>query len=517
MKKAVNIYFLFYWGALILIAVSLPLSKYTLSIAIILLSAGWIFSGHFRELSMLSGQQSTVLIIAGFFIINLIWLLNTSDFVFGLRHLKIKLPLLIFPLIMATSPALKEELVKRILLFFVAAVVVSTLISGFYFFYESSRLFADIRQYSLFISHIRFSLMIVFSVCILWYYGFYLAAPVNHRIAVIIVIVWLVFYIFLLKTLTGLILLPLMVLILSVITAYRLPVRPRRLLLSAIFIGILVCVLFFYFGFNRFKARNSAYNHQPVTHTVNGRPYEKPYCTQYENGNLVWHFVNEQELKQAWAGRSRIDYHGTDGRQQDLRFTLIRYLSSKALTKDSAGLSKLTDNDIRNIEAGITNVIFENRFSLYARLYEVLWQFEQYPRVEIPEGHSVTMRLFYFNAGWSIAKRNFLTGTGTGDLQHAFDDYYNTHYPQLKTSSRLRAQNQFLTFLISFGIVGFVLVVASFIFPVVLSGQYRNVLFICFLIIIFFSMLYEDTLETHTGVSFFSFFYTLFIYGRNRN
>jgi hypothetical protein len=34
-----------------------------------------------------------------------------------------------------------------------------------------------------------------------------------------------------------------------------------------------------------------------------------------------------------------------------------------------------------------------------------------------------------------------------------------------------------------------------------------------FFFIVLFSMLGEDTLETHTGVSFFAYFYSLFVFG----
>jgi hypothetical protein len=38
---------------------------------------------------------------------------------------------------------------------------------------------------------------------------------------------------------------------------------------------------------------------------------------------------------------------------------------------------------------------------------------------------------------------------------------------------------------------------------------------IIFFIIIVISMLWEDTLETQTGISFFAYFYSLFIFGRD--
>lgn len=41
--------------------------------------------------------------------------------------------------------------------------------------------------------------------------------------------------------------------------------------------------------------------------------------------------------------------------------------------------------------------------------------------------------------------------------------------------------------------------------------KYKDFLFIVFLLIAIISMLNEDTLETHTGMSFFTFSFTIFV------
>jgi hypothetical protein len=49
------------------------------------------------------------------------------------------------------------------------------------------------------------------------------------------------------------------------------------------------------------------------------------------------------------------------------------------------------------------------------------------------------------------------------------------------------------------------------LYPVFLEGKRGDYFFWMFLMVGSFSMLNEDTLETHTGVSFFAFFYALFL------
>ena len=91
---------------------------------------------------------------------------------------------------------------------------------------------------------------------------------------------------------------------------------------------------------------------------------------------------------------------------------------------------------------------------------------------------------------------------------------YETDKSKLDTDYRFLPHNQFLSFLISFGIIGFMIICCSILIPAIRTGAIRDFLFLIFLLIILLSMLSEDTLETHTGVSFFAYFYSVFIFGK---
>ena len=106
-----------------------------------------------------------------------------------------------------------------------------------------------------------------------------------------------------------------------------------------------------------------------------------------------------------------------------------------------------------------------------------------------------------------------LFGVGTGDVADAFNRQYREMNSSLSEEWRLRAHNQYLTFLISFGLIGFLLVMTSLVFPVFKEKGISNIRFLVFIAIILISMMNEDTFETSAGAMFASFFYALFLFG----
>jgi hypothetical protein len=259
--------------------------------------------------------------------------------------------------------------------------------------------------------------------------------------------------------------------------------------------------------------------HYPVAlekYTASGNQYSHfPERPDRENGSRVWLYINEDEMSREWNKVSNFIYDGEDSKGQILRVTLIRYLTSCGLRKDSSGVASLAERDIRAIERGNTNRIFTENRPLKSKIYELIWQIDYYKNGGNPSGHSVTQRVEFFRTGWSVFRSYPLTGTGTGDLKTEYRKRYVEDGSVLDPEYRLTPHNQYLTFLVSFGITGFIVVLFSLISPLFLTGAYRHFLPAIFAAIIFLSMLWEDTLETHTGVSFFAYFYAILIFGRS--
>jgi hypothetical protein len=254
------------------------------------------------------------------------------------------------------------------------------------------------------------------------------------------------------------------------------------------------------------------------TSTANGNPYTHNFTDfPIENGKYTGLTICEPELRKAWNQLSHISYDSLDKRNQVLKFTLIRYLTSKDLSKDSSGLFQLTSRDIKNVENGIANYNYTLRFNPYKRLLEFFWEFDNYRRTGDPSGHSAMQRFEYWKVAKQIFKSNWVIGVGTGDIKHEFDKNYEQTNSPLKTKYRLRAHNQYITMGVAFGILGLLIFLFILFYPGYARKLYSNYFFLTFFFIAIMSMLTEDTLETQAGVSFFAFFFSLFIFGYQKN
>ncbi len=276
--------------------------------------------------------------------------------------------------------------------------------------------------------------------------------------------------------------------------------------------GILGISLFNFYHINKVDFDNLP------THTKKGGKYiHHPRSEMTENGNYIWVNICYSEMRESWKKYSDIPYDGKDAKGQPLKMTLIRYLASNNLTKDSEGLSKLDREDVRMIEAGYASSIYRVKFPPYVKAYEIIWDLNYYLKFGNPNAKTVSMRIEFVKAGFNIFKDNFLFGVGTGDVKLAFNSYYKQTHSKLKEKYRLRAHNQYLTLLLSFGVVGFLIIGFAFVKPILLNKEFNFVLVVSFLIIVMLSMLNEDTLETQSGVTFFTFFYTIFILSKKND
>jgi 4-amino-4-deoxy-L-arabinose transferase-like glycosyltransferase len=206
---------------------------------------------------------------------------------------------------------------------------------------------------------------------------------------------------------------------------------------------------------------------------------------------------------------------GNDLKNQYLRTTMVRYITSMGLTKDSLGITQLNDEDIRMIENGYTNYLFKYKWSVYPRLYQIFWEIEYYLKGGNPSGHSLTQRVEYLKNAIHVIKRHFWFGTGTGDTVSEILKQYELDNSQLALQWRKRAHNQLITFFLSFGFIGFLLFVITFSMAIYLERKNVDFLFLCFLLIFLFSTLNEDTLETQIGATYFAFFLSILLLGRN--
>jgi len=506
-----------YFYTLILIAISLPLSIFATSMFQIVLALNWVAEGRFPEKWKKALGNRALQVFLLLYLMHLVGLLWSSDLAYGLKDMKIKLPLLTLPLLMATSVPLLKPQLHRILLFFTLGVCVASIASVFKLLGWLPGEVHDYRDLSLFMSHIRFSLMIVLALLIAVYFLFIgrKATSRAERLFYLGTLLWFPIFLALLKSLSGIIIAGLLVFFLLFRLVFEIRDRAIRFMVLVPVIMIPVfSIIYLGNSVNKFYSFDELDVAELDSLTVLGNPYthvlEKKVV---ENGHYIWTNVCEIELEERWNELSDLDYAGRTTNGNSLRMTLIRFLSSKGLRKDAAGLSRLSEEEIRAIESGTANHIFLERFKLYPRIYEVIWEFDRYKSGSSPNEKSVVQRYLYLDAGWKIAQKKLLFGVGNGDVRMAFKNYYESTQSPLREKWRRRAHNQFLTFLISFGIPGLLICLVALVAPLFLAGKRRSFLAAGFLILILLSMLNEDTLETACGAVFVAYFYALFLFG----
>ncbi len=510
-----------YIGGILLLAASLPLSPFMVTLSQIILAANWIAEDNIKNKLQLVLERKSLFIFLLIFLVHILWLVHTQDFAYALKDLKIKLPILILPLVIGTGRKLRENELKIILLVFTGTLIISSLFSIYTLSKQTIHTIADFREISLFISHIRLSLLVNIAIFSLLYMLVTGSFQWNRivRNGLWIALGWLMLFLFILQSVTGI--------MIFIITGFLFLLRfsprfekrywyiryPLLYGLSGLISLMSVYTLFVIISFSKGEIGED----QLKYFTPSGNPYvHYPENRKIENGNFVWINIAETELSREWNRRSSIDYWEQDLQGHDLRHTLIRYLTSLGMDKDSAGVAQLTETDIMNIERGVANHIYKNNKWIYPRIYQLIWEIDNYRKGGNPSGHSLAQRFEYWKTGYDIIKQHFFFGVGTGDVALAYERQYKENETELAPEWQLRAHNQFITFFISFGIIGFIIVMFGMIAPFFLEKREQQILPFIFACIALLSMLNEDTMETQAGATFFALFYALFIFGQEQ-
>ena len=499
-------------GALALAAIMLPWSEYLLSNAQFLLVGNWLVEGAVRK--DLTGRfkraftHPSGLVFLSFFALHIVGLLWTEDMAWGVDLCRILLPILAFtPVLASTDPLTSGEL-RSVLLLGAWSTVASTVVCMAMRHEVIAQ--GGYRELSIFISHIRLALLLCFSMAVfVLLRGRRTWARIAHGAA----IGWCLFFLDRLSSLPAF-------LMLAAMAGYglwrwtaRRAASARWVIRFALLAGPLIVAGYVQWCVREFFRPDGTDLSHLNERSAGGERYyhdrEKPLR---ENGHYVWINVADGELQRAWERRSGREYLGLDTKGQPLRHTLVRYMASMGLTKDSIGARSLTDQDVERVEQGVPSVMAGRRDPVRARIDQVLYEWDHYRAKGNASGHSVAMRYEFLRAGWSIARANLLMGTGTGDTRPAFAAEYEREHSRLGGAWRLRAHNEYLTLLISFGIGGLMWSLFSWTWPAWRMGAFSRPLFVCWAIIFAGSCLSEDTIETQMGATFFAYFYTLLVF-----
>ncbi len=501
-----------YLTGLTLLVCGLPVSLFLTSLSQFFLVGSFLLEGNVKEKWNRFLNNKVALVFSGIWLMHLIGLLWTTDLADGIKDIRIKLPLLLLPIIIAGTERLSDKQFKWIMGAFIFSVFAGTISAISVLTGLVHKDIYDIRDIFIFhISHIRFALFTCVAICTLIYYIGY-KKDLNNLAKVVsfILAIWFVVFLVIVESLTGLIVL--LVLTLSILI-YHLFVsgnKIKRVLSFLLIIGLPLAIVIYVSGLVKdfYSLKNVTINVNDTT--ANGNRYDFYLDDdKFENGYQVNIYLCYPELKSTWNKRSKINFDSLDFKNQPVRATLVRFLTSKGQRKDSAAVYSLSNSEIVSIESGIANVNFQKISDLGSRLNQVIWEIDNLKKGGDPSGHSVAQRLEFWRASIAIIKQHPFFGVGTGDLVEAFQQQYNLMNTKLDQEHRLRSHNQYLAIAVAFGIPGLLYFLFALLYPLRKSKELPAI-FILFLIICLVSMLTEDTIETQPGATFVGLFFILF-------
>ena len=500
-----------------MMAASLTLSQFMMSVSQFLLLAAWLFLGDPIRVKLRRFFHNKIaLLLVAVYLMHLIGLTYTSDFHYAMNDLRVKLPLLFFPLLLSSVQPLPKRHFDLVLLIYVLSVFASTCFSFVAWIQHD---YVDIREISRFISHIRFCLNIVIVIGVISYYLVTRPMPWWERVVAFLLLVWFVFQLYIFESLSGYIAFA-GFLVVSAAYLFFTKVRSKSWRVIGATVLIVTPLLV---GVWLYRTVSSLLEVTPVDlstldlKTAKGNDYwHDTVCFPVENGQYTGLYLCRSELQEAWNERSSIDYDGVTANGENLEATLVRYLASKGLRKDADGVAALNEQDIHNVEQGVANYLNWSHPGIYSRLGETLFEYSQYKRLNNPNGGSFSQRIEYTRASFYLIRNHPVFGVGTGDVATAYQNAYEELSSPLQPQYRHKAHNQYLSITVAFGIIGLALFIIALLYPYLKEKQYRTYLYTLFLTVALISMLPEDTLETQAGASWFAFFNSLFIFASDK-
>jgi O-antigen ligase len=459
-------------------------------------------------------ERRILLFISSVFLIYLLSGIIFGNFNNAVYDLKKNLFFLVIPLAFMAGKEITTRQKQQLFIVFSMAVMAASLFAVYQWiitFYAGA---TDVRGISL-ISHIRFSFQVILSFwfCALIIIKNYNVISKTTLIMLFVISLYFLAFVLFQQSLTGLYTLTASILFFIFYAIIKSPEKYKPFLFVSALLLLLIPVLYISWAVSRFYDIEEADVNSIEKTTALGNAYNHYFDDPLvENGRYVYLYVCEEEMREAWNKRSECKYDSAGQNGFPLHATLMRYLTSKGLRKDAEGVEALTDKDVCNIENGISNVIFKDKkFSLYPRIYQTIWEYYVYSKTGYANEQSLSQRIEFAKAAFTIINKNFWFGVGTGNWKDEFNEAYHENSSKLAEKYYSSAHNQYLNYFVKFGITGLAMILFFIVYPVIQTGRYRDIYFLIFLIAMFFANFSDSNLESHMGGSFFVFFYCLYI------
>lgn len=495
----------FYLLGTVALAVSMPLSHFVMGLASFLLFLNWIAEWNWSEKKERLKANRQGLWFAAFYLVYAIGLVHVTDWSAAGKEMLGKLPFLLSPIVVITSKQFNSKELRYIF----SAFILATLFACCWnFVYAHTHTLGNAREMSRFIDHIRFSLCVVMSIVFCVHYAIHFSEEnPKWRYIYLITSIFLLGYLLYSQTLSGI----LTIATISLCYIVYLVVNQKNNKLKwtlggalGIFLAVTVAYTL-YITYDYFHVKDPLPDRG--AQTASGNPYSFDDNPMVENGYGIGNYVCEKELQTAWAMRSDTAYNELTA------VTLVRYLNSLGMRKDSAAVMRLSDNDIRNIENKKANVYYARNASLRRALYETYFGITLYERYGIINESSLLERLELWRTTWGLIRENWLFGVGIGQQREVLDQQLaKQHSPIADKKKNRGSHNQYLTFWLAAGIIPMLYFCFLLIYPFAAMRKRVTFVYFALILLLVLSMFVEDTLNAQTGRMMFTVFVPLLLF-----
>lgn len=487
LAKAATIFIKLGWLGFL---VGLSLNKVVLSVGIMTMSLGTfihLFTSKPHKPPLFSAHY--MMGMFGIFLLALVWSVDYNE---GFNSIRMVVPLLSLGVSLCYTPSFKSW-EKRWLI--IALNLTLTFIVSYNIYFYSLYKPLDIRDMSVFGSHIRLGLVLV-SVIILDTYYFS-----KKQFYLLLFPLLFLGYLIFAFSLTGL-LLGSIALFMTCLLYF---IKNRKWSLLTILILFKLSLTFFlilstYSYYQKhFKPADLDISSLPLT-SSHGHFYENRKSNDVENNNYVYTLVCREELVEVWPERTGEDLFSLDDQGQHIYWTLLRYMTSKGMSKDRDGVLLLSEEDISNIKKGYTNISLVEASSYEKKLYEIISAYLNTQKGTHSSTSSISDRLKSQKIALK-SERNFWLGAGTGSIKSLMEK--SAQKNSINYDYKLPHQ-QWISILLEQGFVFMTILLLASFYLIYQAYQYQwhYATIIC---IAFLSFLNEDTLNTQMGISYFCF------------
>ena len=459
-------------------------------------------------------QNKILIFIPAIYMVYLISTIFSGPLTESLYDLKKNLFFLVLPIAFIFGKSLLPVQKRYLFYTFSFAVAISTIVAlANWLMLESGANFS-VHNTSL-ISHIRFSfqLILAFWFMILLIQNNYLTINIRKFILYGLAAFYFVGFLLFQQSLTGLIAFITSSVFYMIYLIFKTTINKRIILFTLLIIIVSTPVAYISWVAVNFYDIEEVDRQTIDRRTVQGNLYWHDFDNpMVENGKYVYLYVCHEEARNEWNKISDIKYDSIGGGGYPIYSALMRYMTSKGLRKDAEGVRMLTPEDVENVQNGIANVIFaEKKFSLYPRVYQTIWEYYIYTRTGYANHQSFSQRVEFAHAALTIIKNNFWLGIGTANWKEEFAKAYVINNSKLDPQLYASSHNQYLNYMVKFGIIGFLFILFALVYPAIKTRRYKDLLFSLFLVFMFFVNFADSNFESHMGGSFFVFFYCVFL------